>query len=378
MILFKKKYLKVRIMDEIFLHNEHVRLGGKMVDFAGFKMPVQYTGIIEEHQNVRERVGLFDISHMGELLIQGKDATPFLQNIMVNDLDLLYDGKAQYSTICAENGGTIEDTFYYRHSIDKYRIIINASNREKDINWFQSHSLDLDVNIEDLSNKRGRFALQGPLAEKVLDSLISSENISELKRFHFIETKMKDTDVFIARTGYTAEDGFEISFNIEDSLKVWRSLMEGGKKHSIMPIGLGARNTLRLEASYSLYGHELTTEITPVEAGIGWLVKEKKEADFIGKEVLLSQKRNGTSRKIVGLELIERGIMRDKYQVFVDENKVGYITSGSFSPTFKKSIALAMLDIDYTSVGTEVLVEIRKKRVLAQVVKTPFYVYKSK
>jgi len=364
-------------MDVTFLHDEHIRLGGKMVDFAGFQMPVQYKGIIEEHQNVRERVGLFDISHMGELLIQGKDSTPFLQKIMVNNLELLYDGKAQYSTICAENGGTIEDTFYYRHSLDKYRIIINASNREKDLNWLKSHSDGFNVNIEDLSNERGRFALQGPLAEAVLDSMIPSANIPELKRFHFIEIKMKDIDVFIARTGYTAEDGFEISFNMGESLKVWRLLLEGGKKHSIMPIGLGARNTLRLEASYSLYGHELTIEITPVEAGLGWVVKDKK-ADFIGKEALLSQKRSGTSRKIVGLELKDRGIMRDKFNVFVGENQVGYITSGTFSPTLKKSIALAMLDIDYTDIGTEVLVEIRSKKVLAGVVKTPFYVYKSK
>ncbi|MHA1729955.1 MAG: glycine cleavage system aminomethyltransferase GcvT [Promethearchaeota archaeon] len=373
------------MLKKVFLHDEHVRLGAKMAEFAGFNMPIHYKlGIIKEHQNVRNNVGLFDISHMGEFIVSGADTIPFLQNILTNDLDLLYDGKAQYSCICNENGTTIDDSFYYRHTPEKFRLIINASNIEKDFEWLNSHSKGYDIKIDDLSGKRGRFAVQGPLSEDCISPLLT-DNISELKRFHFMETtlqeKQKKIPIFIAFTGYTGERGYEISFASENSLVIMKSILKAGEKYGIILAGLGARNTLRLEACYSLYGHELSDEITPIEAGIGFCVKEKK-TDFIGKKTLLDQKKNGVKRKIVGIEMIDRGIIRENYKIFEsgqnkpekkDLKQIGYVTSGTYSPTFKKSLGLVMLQKDYIKVGTEVLVEIRGKKLKARVAKTPFY-----
>ncbi|MHA1870463.1 MAG: glycine cleavage system aminomethyltransferase GcvT [Promethearchaeota archaeon] len=405
------------MIKKIPLNDEHVRLGAKMAEFGGFLMPIQYpSGIIKEHVNTRENVTLFDISHMGEAIISGKDAQNLIQYLVTNDLNLLYDGKAQYAVMCYENGGTIDDMFYYRHSKEEFRFILNASNIEKDLNWIEEHAKNYEVAIQNLSNSRGRFALQGPYAEAVLDPLVK-DDLSKLSRFHFIISEFtiydfplidpailynenKDNDkgnnenhnplakidlkdykvkkrvpIFVSRTGYTAEDGFELSFAVEDSLDIWNNILVVGQRYNILPAGLGARDTLRTEACYSLYGHELSDEITPIEAGIGFCVKDKKE-DFIGKEVLLKQKKEGVSRKIVGLELIERGIPRPHYKVFsINGDQIGYVTSGGFSPTLRKSIALALLNIEYTKLDTELLVQVRNKKVRAKVVKTPFYPY---
>jgi len=343
------------------LNDEHIRLGGKMVDFAGYSMPIQYPqGILAEHKQVRESVGIFDISHMGEFLLTGKDSESFLQSIMTNDLKLMANGKAQYACMCYENGTVVDDCFYYRYNLEKYRLIVNASNKAKDEEWLNSHKKGFKVSIENLSDQRGRFALQGKNAQKTLASLVT-DDLTKLLRFFFIETKIKDIPVFVARTGYTGEDGFEISFGVENSLKVWQSILEAGKVYNISPIGLGARDTLRLEACYSLYGHEINDHITPIEANILFAVKDKAE-DFVGKKVLLEQKKNGAPRKLVGLELIDKGIMREHYNVFdLAEKEIGFITSGTFSPTLNKSIALALLKTEKSNLRSEVIEDISGK-----------------
>ncbi len=359
------------------LHATHVELGAKMIEFAGYHMPVQYksTGVIKEHLNVRENVGIFDISHMGEVIIEGPDAKPFLQKMYTNDLNLLYNGKSQYGCFCYENGTTIEDSFNYQHSETKYRIIINAANRDKDINWLNKHieEGEYNVRLKDLSNLRGRYAIQGPKSLEVLDPLLS-DSIKDLKRFHFLETQLLGAEVFIAQTGYTGEFGFEISFEVADAVKVWDAILKQGKEFGILPIGLGARDTLRLEACFSLYGHELTNEITPVEAGIGFVVKPKEGIDFIGKEVLINQKTNGASRKIVGFEMIDKGIGREGYKVFsLEGDEIGYVTSGTYSPLLKKAIGLVILKKEFITIDTKINIEIRGKKSKAKIVKTPFY-----
>lgn len=366
-------------LKKIPLNDEHIKLGAKMVPFGGYLMPVQYElGILKEHELVRTKVGLFDISHMGEALLEGNDVESFLQKVMTNDIRLMTIGKGQYACICYENGTVVDDCFYYKYSPTKYRIIINASNIEKDLEWFNKNKQGFSVSITDLSKKKGRFALQGHLAQETLQPLIK-DDLNKLQRFFFLESKIQDVDVFIARTGYTGEDGFEISFNVEYSTKILYLLLESGKPYFISPIGLGARDTLRLEACYSLYGHELSDKITPIEASIGFCVKDKP-VDFNGKKILIDQKNNGTARKIVGVELIDKGIIRDHYEVYDKEGKdqIGYITSGTFSPTLKKSIGLALLKTQYTAIGSEITIEIKGKKLKAKVVQTPFYAYRGR
>ena len=361
---------------KIPLHDEHIKLNAKMVPFGGYIMPVQYKlGIIKEHLQVRNSVGLFDISHMGELLITGKDTEKFLQYVMTNDISLLYDGKAQYACMCYDNGTVVDDCFYYKYNSTEYRIIINASNIQKDLDWLNSHISDFDVKISDLSETRGRFAIQGPNSNKTLSSILK-DDLSQLKRFHFMGSKIDEYDVFVAFTGYTGENGYEISFNVENSKEILYKILDSGKNYDISPIGLGARDTLRLEATYSLYGHELTDKITPIEANIGFSVKDKP-MNFMGKDILLKQKKSGTLKKIVGIELIGRGVIRNGFKVLNSVGKVdiGYITSGGFSPSFKKSIGLALLTIENTKIGTDILIQIRDRQVPAKVVKTPFYKY---
>jgi len=356
------------------LYDMHVDLGAKMVPFAGWKMPVKYTSVIEEHKTVREYAGIFDISHMGEFLIEGKDVTNFIQNMVTNDLSLLENRKSQYACMCYPNGTVVDDLIYYRINAEKYKMIVNAGNVSKDFKWLKEHLADWDVEITNQSEKRSRFAFQGPESEKLLQPYVNID-LSNLKRFYFdnilLSKDSSETDVpiFIARTGYTGEIGFEITCDSKFAQDVFQILLDTGAK----PIGLGARDSLRLEMSYSLYGHEINEQITPVEASIGWVVKEKKGIDYIGKEILLDQKKNGTERKIVGLNLKERGVMRDGYKIFKDENEIGYITSGGYSPSLEKSIALALLSTDYTDIGTQVHVSIRNRPRTAVVVKTPFY-----
>jgi glycine cleavage system T protein len=345
-----------------------VELGARMVEFAGFIMPVQYEGIISEHNAVRSNAGIFDISHMGEFLLEGKDVFPFLQYVMINDLNLLEPNKGQYSCMCYENGTVVDDLVYYEENDEKFRMIVNASNRQKDLDWLNNHIGKMDVKVTNLSDERSRIAFQGPNTDELLQPLVNVE-LAEINRFYFRHCKLKDIPIFIARTGYTGEKGFEISMENQHVNDVWRILMD----LSATPAGLGARDSLRLESCYSLYGHEINNEITPVEAGLFWLVKPKEGVKYIGKEVLMDQKEHGTDRIIVGLNLAERGIIRDNCKIFKDSEEIGYVTSGGYSPTLQKTIGLGLIDIQYSKIDTQIEIEIRKRLLKGLVVPTPFF-----
>ncbi len=350
------------------LYDIHVELGARIVNFSGWLMPVQYESIIKEHEAVRSNAGVFDISHMGELLLNGKDVFPFLQYIMVNDLNLLEEFKGQYSCMCYENGTVVDDLFYYDESIDLFRIIVNAANIQKDFQWLNDHVKGKDVKIQNLSSKRSRLALQGPKSDDLLQPFVDVD-LSEIKRFYFKHCKFNDIPIFLARTGYTGERGFEISFDQENSEKIWNDILRTGAS----PAGLGARDSLRLEASYSLYGHEISDTITPIEAGLNWLVKPKEGIDYIGKDILLQQKSEGTERILVGLNLLDKGIIRQNYKIFKKGNYIGYVTSGGYSPTLKKTIGLGLVKTQFNEVGTELEIEIRGKLLKGIIVSTPFY-----
>jgi len=349
-------------------YNIHVNLGARMVDFAGFSMPVQYESIIKEHEAVRNKAGVFDVSHMGEFLLEGKDVISFLQYIMINDLKLLEPTKGQYSCMCYENGTVIDDLVYYEEEPERFRMIVNASNVEKDFQWLNEHIGGKDVKITNLSLERCRLAFQGPKSDEYLQPLVDVD-LSSINRFYFAHAMLNGAPIFIARTGYTGERGFEISFDNKYAEKIWNDLTKTGAS----PAGLGARDSLRLEATYSLYGHEISDSITPIEAGLFWLVKPKDGIDYLGKEALLKQKSEGTDRIIVGLNLLDRGIIREHYKIFKNGKEIGYVTSGGYSPTLKKTIGLGLVEKQYSEVGTEFEIEIRNKFLRGKIVATPFY-----
>ncbi|MBD3194808.1 MAG: glycine cleavage system aminomethyltransferase GcvT [Candidatus Lokiarchaeota archaeon] len=350
------------------LNSRHKEIGAKMTEFGGWEMPVSYEGIISEHKYVRDVAGVFDISHMGEFLLEGEDVKTLLQTLMVNDLRLLEPSKGQYSCICYENGTVVDDCIYYEENPTTYRMIVNASNREKDFKWINSHIDNLEVTIKDLTSERSRLAFQGPKTDELLNPLTDID-VSDINRFYFRKCKLDGISIFIARTGYTGEKGFELSASKDNIEDIFNKLLDTEAK----PIGLGARDSLRLEACYSLYGHEISDKITPIEANIGWVVKQKDDIDYIGKNILLKQKNEGTSRIIVGLTLKDPGIMRQNYKVFVDGKEIGYLTSGGYSPTLEKSIGLALIQSEYNELEKEVDIQIRKKMKKAEVVSTPFY-----
>jgi len=349
-------------------YNIHVNLGARMVNFAGFSMPVQYESIIKEHEAVRNKVGVFDVSHMGEFLLEGKDVISLLQYVMINDLKLLEPTKGQYSCMCYENGTVVDDLVYYEEEPERFRMIVNAGNVEKDFQWLSEHIGGKDVKITNLSLERCRLAFQGPKSDDYLQPLVDVD-LSSINRFYFAHTTLNGAPIFIARTGYTGERGFEISFNNKYAEKIWNDLTKTGAS----PAGLGARDSLRLEATYSLYGHEISDSITPIEAGLFWLVKPKDDIDYLGKETLLKQKSEGTDRIIVGLNLLDRGIIRAHYKIFKNGKEIGYVTSGGYSPTLKKTIGLGLVEKQYSEVGTEFEIEIRNKFLRGKIVATPFY-----
>ncbi len=346
--------------------------GGKTIDFGGWDLPVQFSSIKKEHKAVRTAAGLFDVSHMGEIEVSGNDSLPFLQKLMTNDVSLLTPGRALYTAMCYPDGGTVDDLLVYQKGASRYLLVVNASNIEKDLKWMEEHAAG-DVRIDNQSDEIALLALQGPKAEAILKTLTSA-NLSALKPFAFIDdADISGCKALISRTGYTGEDGFEIYCRADDAVYIWKEIMGAGEVYELIPCGLGARDTLRFEAKLPLYGQELTRDITPIEAGIGFAVKHKKESDFFGKSVLSEQKENGAKRKLVGLEMIEKGIPRHGYEVFHDGNSVGKVTTGTQSPTLGKNVGLALVAAKASEIGTIVEVEIRKKLVQAKVVKTPFY-----
>ncbi len=350
------------------LYEVHVNLGARMVNFAGWKMPVQYESIIKEHEAVRSNVGVFDISHMGEFLLEGNEVINFLQFIMINDLNLLEPNKGQYSCMCYENGTVVDDLVYYEETPERFRMVVNASNIKKDLLWLNDHIGEYDVKIKNLSTKRSRIAFQGPKSDEFLQPIIDAD-LSKINRFYFANGSINDTPVFIARTGYTGEKGFELSVDNSHVKSIWNDLLKTGAS----PAGLGARDSLRLEAGYSLYGHEISDSISPIEAGLNWLVKPKENIDYIGKNILIKQKTEGTERVLVGLDLLERGIIRENNKIFKNGLEIGFVTSGGFSPTLKKSIGLGLIKRKYKEVGTDINIKIRDKILKGKVVTIPFY-----
>ncbi|MBC1738187.1 glycine cleavage system aminomethyltransferase GcvT [Listeria seeligeri] len=350
------------------IHPIYEKYGAKTIDFGGWDLPVQFSGIKAEHEAVRTDVGLFDVSHMGEILVEGPDSTAYLQYLLSNDIEKIKIGKAQYNIMCYENGGTVDDLVVYKITETKYILVVNAANTEKDYEWMVKNVFG-NVTVTNVSSMYGQLALQGPNAEKVLTKLTDID-LSSISFFGFVEdANVAGVKTIISRSGYTGEDGFEIYMQSDDAVKVFEAIMAEG----VLPIGLGARDTLRLEAVLALYGQELSQDITPLEAGLNFAVKLKKEADFIGKEALVKQKEAGLTRKLVGIELIERGIPRHDYSVFQNDKKIGIITSGTQSPTLGTNIGLALLETPYTELGQEVEVGIRTKKIKAKVIATPFY-----
>ncbi|MDN4074723.1 glycine cleavage system aminomethyltransferase GcvT [Fictibacillus terranigra] len=346
--------------------------GGKVIDFGGWELPVQFSRIGEEHEAVRTKAGLFDVSHMGEFEVKGEGAGGFLQYMLTNDISKLKDGGAQYTVMCYENGGTVDDLLVYKHNDQHYLLVVNASNIEKDFNWLQSH-LTEGVELTNISDSTSQLALQGPAAEKILQKLTDTD-LSSIGFFKFKnDVDLQGMKALVSRTGYTGEDGFEIYCRPEAAVKLWDVILEAGEEEGVLPCGLGARDTLRFEAKLALYGQELSKDITPIEAGIGFAVKTDKEADFIGKEVLKQQKEEGAPRKLVGIEMIDKGIPRSFYEVFKDGDLIGEVTTGTQSPTLKKNLGLALIKSEFTELGTEVEVQVRQKRLKAVIVKSPFY-----
>ncbi|MGE6629342.1 glycine cleavage system aminomethyltransferase GcvT [Bacillus sp. NPDC077027] len=355
------------------LFNEYQTLGGKTIDFGGWELPVQFSSIKEEHEAVRTKAGLFDVSHMGEVEITGKDSLAFLQRLLTNDVSKLTNGRALYTAMCYEDGGTIDDLLVYQKEDENYLLVINASNIEKDVEWLLKNRLKDQVTIKNVSDEMALLALQGPLAANIIKE-VSNDEVTALKPFTFKSSALvAEKEVLVSRTGYTGEDGFEIYCQTEDAVHIWSLLLKVGKPKGLIPCGLGARDTLRFEAKLPLYGQELTKDISPIEGGIGFAVKPDKEADFIGKEVLKKQKEEGTDRKLVGIEMIDKGIPRTDYLVFSGEEQIGFVTTGTQSPTLKKNVGLVLINQSFADLHTEVEVQVRKKRLKAKVVATPFY-----
>lgn len=358
------------------LNAAHRELGGRMVDFGGWDMPVQYpAGVIEEHMRCRTRSGLFDVSHMGEIWAVGPDAITFVNRLTTNDVTKLVDGQAHYSALTRPDGGVVDDLLVYRFGPEKLLLVVNAGTTEKDWEWISSHKTDDDnVALSNASADYCQIAVQGPDALFILQQLTKTD-LDAIKYYHFQEGVVDGVESIISRTGYTGEDGFEVYAKPEFAAQLWNKLLETGKYGSaegILPCGLASRNTLRLEAAMSLYGHELDDDISPLEAGLGWITKLAK-GDFIGSASLASQKEAGVTRKIAGFEMTEPGIARDGYDIYIDDQKVGVVTSGSPAPYLKKNIGLAFLPPQFANVGQEIKIDVRGKRLSAQVVPTPFY-----
>lgn len=353
------------------LHDVHVAAGARMVDFGGWHMPVQYTGVIDEHNAVRARAGLFDVSHMGEARVRGPQALDYLQQLTCNNVARLKPGRVHYNGLMLPNGAFVDDLLIYMMAEGEYLLVINAANTPKDLEWFEQHVVGFDVEVTDESAAWGQIALQGPNAERILDGLVTVE-LSDLRYYSFVETEVDGVRSIVSRTGYTGEDGFEIYAPASATQQLWSSMMDAGAPHGVVPIGLGARDTLRLEAKMALYGNEIDDSTTALEADLGWIVKFGK-GEFIGRDALALQAQEGIARKLVGFEMRGRAVARHGYRALKEGQEVGRVTSGSYAPFLKKNIGLAYLPRDLWEVGTEFEVEIRRRQEAAVVVSTPFY-----
>ena len=357
-------------MKETLLHDKQVELGAKMVDFAGWHMPVQFTSILEEHKNVRDNAGLFDVSHMGEVFVSGKDALDFLNSIVPQELSKLYDSKAIYCQLPNKNGGLIDDLIIYKLEDEKYLLIVNASRIDEDVNWIVRNSMGYDVYIDNQSHNYSLLAIQGPKAGDILKKL----GYTDKQEFFTIKpATIDDMEVMISRTGYTGEDGYEILLKNKDAIKMWDLLLEKGKEFSLMPIGLGARDTLRLECALHLYGNDLDENTTPIEAGLSWSIPKDKVTDYNGKEVIMEQIKNGVEKKLIGIKMTTRAVPRHECEVYFNGEKVGNVTSGGFAPSLNETIALCYVkNVKEICTGANVQVMIREKLYDAVVVKRPF------
>lgn len=353
---------------------KHENLGAKMHEFAGYNMPIEYSGIIDEHNTVLEKVGVFDVSHMGEFWIKGSNAESLLQKITSNDVSKLEIGKAQYTCLLNNEGGVVDDAILYLFEKDKYLFVVNASNIEKDWNWIVKNNIE-NVELENASDKMSLLAVQGPKALQTIQKLTDID-LSTIPPFGFVSTPLKgagSSDVIISNTGYTGAGGFEIYFYNSQAEDIWNVIFKAGDEFGIKPIGLGARDTLRLEMGYCLYGHELNDSITPLEAGLGWATKFVDGKNFLGRENLEKQKKEGVSKKLCAFVLQEKGIPRADYEV-VDAkgDKIGWVTSGTMSPNSKKSIGMAYINTEYSKLDSIVYIKIRNKSIPAKIVKLPF------
>ena len=343
-----------------------------MIDFGGWDMPVQYpAGTIEEHLAVRTSVGIFDVSHMGEIEIRGPQALDLIQRLTTNDASKLSDGQAQYSGLTYPEGTFVDDILVHRFAPDHYFLCVNASNTGKDYDWIRGQAPDFEAEVTNVSANYTQLAIQGPKALEVLQPL-TGVDLSAIKYYWFMRGAVDGVPAIIARTGYTGEDGFEIYFDPNESDRIWNKVLESGKPHGILPCGLAARNTLRLEAKMALYGNDIDHTTTVLEADLGWICKLNK-GDFVGRDRLVRQKEEGLTRKLVGFEMTDKGVARDHYPIFINDREAGVVTSGSYAPYLKKNIGLAYLPIEHTDVGTAFEVDVRGRKLAAQVAQTPFY-----
>lgn len=358
-------------MKNTALTQTHIALGAKMVPFAGYNMPVQYAGINMEHETVRKGVGVFDVSHMGEFILKGEGALDLIQKVTSNDASKLYDGKIQYSCLPNKQGGIVDDLLVYRIDEKTYMLVVNASNIQKDWDWISKYNT-YGVDMKDISDRTSLLAVQGPKAAQALQSL-TDVDLSAMEYYTFVKGKFAGVDnVLISATGYTGAGGFEIYFDNEHADVIWKAIFEAGAPFGIQPIGLGARDTLRLEMGFCLYGNDIDDTTSPLEAGLGWITKFTK--DFVNSAALSAQKQEGVKRKLVGFEMLERGIPRHDYEIFdAAGNTIGKVTSGTQSPSLQKAIGLGYIATDFAKEGTEIFIKIREQLVKALVVKFPFY-----
>ena len=358
-------------MNKTALFNKHVALGAKMVPFAGYNMPVQYTGVNEEHFAVREKVGIFDVSHMGQFFVEGPKSMDLLQYVTTNDVTKLDDGKAQYTCLPNGNGGIVDDLIVYKMADNKYFVVVNAANIQKDWDHINKYNKDFGAELRNVSDEMSLIAIQGPKATDTLQKL-TDKNLADIPFYHFsIGTVAGISDVIISNTGYTGSGGFELYFKNEDAEKMWDALTEAGEEFGLMPCGLASRDTLRLEKGFCLYGNDIDDSTSPLEAGLGWITK--LDTEFVDKERLAKQKEEGITKKLVGFEMQEKAIPRHGYDIVDAEgNKIGHVTSGTMSPMKKIGIGLAYVDKPHYKTGSDIFVQVRNKNIPAKVVKTPF------